>query len=91
MGFLDVAYPERVLEDDTLRLKRRGIGPYTRMSEVGDTTVFTFVCDSVFLYDDQAGHADQMVAARTVYFTYHREEGLAIWVNGEKRLVKKPA
>ena len=90
MGFLDVAYPERVLEDDTLRLKRRGIGPYTRMLEVGDTSIFTFACDSVFLYDDQAGGTDQVVAARTVYFTFHREEGLALWVNGEKRLVKKP-
>lgn len=91
MGFLDVALPEREMEDDTLRLKRRNIAPHMRYVEQGDTFIFRFACDSVFLYDDQAGHTDQVVAARTVYFTYHREEGLSIWVNGEKRLVKKPA
>lgn len=91
MGFMDVALPERVMEDDTLRLKRRNIGPATRHDERNDTTYFRFACDSVFVYDDQAGNMDQVLAARDVHFTYHREEGLALWVNGEKRLVKKPA
>ncbi|MBL7938238.1 MAG: hypothetical protein JNL43_02665 [Flavobacteriales bacterium] len=91
MGFMDVALPERVVEDDTLRLKRRNIGPNTRIEDRNDTSYFRFACDSVYLYDDQAGNMDQVLPAGKVFFTYHREEGLALWVNGEKRPVKKPA
>ncbi len=91
MGFMDVALPEREMEDSVLVLKRRNIGPSTRMEERSDTTYFRFACDSVYVYDDLAGHVDQVVAAHTLHFTFHRNEGLALWVNGEKRLVKKPA
>lgn len=90
-GFMDVALPERVMEDDTLRLKRRSIASSVRYEQRSDTFYFRFACDSVYLYDDQAGHTDTVVPAGTVHFTYHRDEGLAMWVNGEKRLVKRPA
>ncbi len=91
MGFLDVALPERVMEDDTLRLKRRNIGPSMRVSEHNDTAYFRFACDSVFLYDDQAGAYDVVRDAQSVFFTFQRSEGLALWVNGQKRLVNHPA
>lgn len=91
MGFLDAALPERVMEDDTLRLKRRNIGPSMRASEHNDTTYFRFTCDSVFLYDDQAGAYDVVYDAQHVFFTFQRSEGLALWVNGQKRQVKRPA
>ena len=52
MGFMDIALPERVMEDDTLRLKRRNIAPSTRYLERNDTSYFRFACDSVFLYED---------------------------------------
>jgi hypothetical protein len=90
MGFLDVALPEREMEDDTLRLKRRNIAPHMRYMEQGDTAVWLFACDSVYLYDDQAGGLDQVLAAQRLRYTFHRDEGLALWVDGKKRLVKKP-
>jgi len=90
-GFMDVAFPERVIEDDTLRLRRRNIGPSVRTSEQADTTYFRFACDSIFLYDDQAGGYDQVVPASKVYFTWNKGEGLALWMDGAKRLVQKPA
>jgi hypothetical protein len=91
IGFLDIAKPEREMEDDTLRLKRRNIGPSTRVEAHGDTTVFTFICDSVYLYDDQNGHTDLVVPATTIHYTFHPSEGLALWLRGYKRLVKKTA
>jgi hypothetical protein len=91
VGFMDVALPERVMEDDTLRLKRRNIAPYARYSEHGDTAVWRFDQDSVFLYNDQAGGTDLVMAASRIRYTYHVDEGLALWVDGQKRLVKKPA
>lgn len=90
-GFLDVALPERVQEGDSSLLKRRNVAPYMRYSESGDTAVFLFACDSVYLYDDQAGGMDQVVAAERLRFTFHRDEGLALWLDGHKRPVKKPS
>ena len=90
LGFMDIALPERVLEDDTLRLKRRGIGSFARMVEHGDTSVFTFACDSVFLYDDAAGNMDQVMPAQSLRYTYHRDTGLELWLNGQRRAVPKP-
>ena len=91
MGFLDIALPERVVEDDTLRLKRRNIAPFMRYEESGDTAVFRFACDSVFLYDDQAGGLDQVLDGARVQYTFHSDEGLVLRIDGRKRPVKKPA
>jgi hypothetical protein len=91
VGFMDVALPERVLEDDTLRLKRRNVAPFMRYSEHGDTAVWLFACDSVYLYDDQAGQLDQVLHASRLRFTFEANEGLALWVDGRKRPVKKPS
>ena len=90
MGFMDVAMPERVEEDGESELKRRNIGPSMRYEERNDTAYFRFACDSVYLYDDQAGQMDQVLPSRSLHYTYHPGEGLALWLNGEKRLVKKP-
>ncbi len=90
-GFLEVAFPERVMEDDTLRLKRRNIGPYTRVEHRQDSTYFRFACDSVFLYDDQAGLVDHVFPASAVHFTFHWDGGLVLWINGEARALRKPA
>lgn len=91
VGFMDVALPERVMEEDTLRLKRRNVAPYMRYSEHGDTAVWLFACDSVYLYDDQAGTLDQVVHASRLRYTFEATEGLALWVDGRKRLLKRPA
>lgn len=90
LGFLDIALPERLLENDTLRLKRSGIGPFARMAQHGDTSVFTFSCDSVFLYDDLSGHMDQVLPTQSVRYTFHRDTGLELWLNGQRRAVRKP-
>ncbi len=91
LGFMDVALPERILEDDTLRVKRRNIGPFMRCSTQGETTTWRFHCDSVYVYDDQAGGYDQVLAASRLHFTYSRAEGLSLWLDGVKRPVKTPA
>ncbi|MEO8591279.1 MAG: hypothetical protein ABI432_18010 [Flavobacteriales bacterium] len=91
LGFLDLALPERVMEDDTLRLKRRNIAPFARYSSNGDTAVFRFACDSVYLYDDQEGHNDVVLPANTVRYTYHPSEGPSLWLNGRKHLLTQPA
>lgn len=90
LGFLDVAVPERLVEDDTLRLKRRSIAPFTRLMRSGDTTTFSFACDSVYLYDDQEGGLDVVLHASRVRYTYERNGGLALWVDGRKRTIKTP-
>jgi hypothetical protein len=90
-GFMDVALPERVMEDDTLRLKRRNIAPRMRYYLHGDTALWHFACDSVYLYDDQAGQYDRVLPAQDVRYSFHRAEGLVLWVRGQKRPVKEPS
>lgn len=91
LGFMDVALPERIMEDDTLRLKRRNIGPFVSCSAKDGTTTWRFTCDSVFVYDDQAGGYDQVLASSRLHFTYNQAEGLSLWLDGVKRPVKAPA
>lgn len=90
LAFMDAARPERVLEDDTLRLKRRDIAPYVRFETHGDTLWFRFACDSVYLYDDQAGGYDRILPAASVRYTWD-PSGLLLWVNGEPRPVRQPS
>jgi hypothetical protein len=89
-GFMHVALPERVIEDDTLRLKRRNVAPQMRYSVQGDTSVWRFACDSVFLYEDGSGGVDLILAAPQVRYTYHRDQGLVLWVDGQARPVRSP-
>lgn len=90
LGFLDAAYPERISEADTAYLKRTNLGPYGRLALHNDTAVFTFECDSLFLYDDMAGHNDLIVPAHTIRYTYHPDTGLELWRDGQRRAVKQP-
>lgn len=90
-GFMHVALPERVMEDDTLRLKRRNVAPHMRYSVQGDTSVWRFACDSVFLYEDGSGGTEIIVAAPRVRYSYHRDQGLVLWVDGQARPVRSPA
>lgn len=90
LGFLDLAFPERVVESDTSYLKRTNIAPYGRLAMHLDTAVLTFECDSAFLYDDMDGHHDTMVAGHTIRYTYHPDTGLELWVEGRRRPVKQP-
>jgi hypothetical protein len=90
IGFIDVAYPERITEGDSTFMKRTNIAPYGRLALHNDTAVFTFDCDSLFLYDDMAGHNDLIVPANTVRYTYHPDTGLELWRDGQRRAVKQP-
>lgn len=90
LGFLDVALPERIVEDGTLVLKRRNIGPYTRMSTRGDSTVITFETDSVFLYEDINGNMDVVLPAAQVRYTMDGSGVLLLWVNGAHGTVPTP-
>lgn len=91
LGFLDVAFPEHMVEDDSAYVKRTNIAPYGRLALHGDTAVFTFECDSLFVYDDMAGHNDIIVPAAGIRYTYHPETGLEIWHNGQRSVVKQPS
>jgi hypothetical protein len=91
LGFLDVAYPEHIAEGDTTYVKRTNVAPFGRLALHGDTAVFTFACDSLFLYDDMAGHNDLIVPAHDIRYTYHPETGLELWRNGQRRAVKQPS
>lgn len=91
LGFMDVAYPERILDGDSSRVKRTNIGPYTRLAMKGDTISLSFACDSLFLFDDMAGGYDTMVPARSIRYTYHPNAGLEIWRDGQRRPVKQPS
>jgi hypothetical protein len=90
LGFLDVALPERIIEDDSLVLKRRNIGPFARMSTSGDSTVITFETDSVFLYEDISGNMDVVVPAAQVRYTMDGSGVLLLWVNGAHAKVPIP-
>jgi hypothetical protein len=91
IGFIDVAYPERITEGDTAFMKRTNIAPYGRLALHNDTAVFTFECDSLFLYDDMAGHNDLIVPASSIRYTYHPDTGLELWRDGQRRAVKQPS
>ncbi|HRD53558.1 MAG TPA: hypothetical protein PKY96_13000 [Flavobacteriales bacterium] len=89
LGFIDAAAIERVEEEGGMLLKRRNIAPHARLEFVGDSAWIRFACDSVYLYDDQRGGYDYVIAASSVKYL-SAPEGLSLWVNGEKREVKKP-
>lgn len=91
LGFLDVAYPAHIIEGDTTYVKRTNVAPYGRLALHGDTAVFTFQCDSLFLFDDMAGRYDVTVPAQWVRYTYHPETGLELWYDGQRRAVKQPS
>lgn len=91
LGFIDLAYPERITEGDTAFMKRTNIAPYGRLALHNDTAVFTFDCDSLFLYDDMAGHNDLIVPASSIHYTYHPDTGLELWRDGQRRAVKQPS
>lgn len=90
LGFLDVAYPEHITEGDSTHVKRTNVAPYGRLALHNDTAVFTFACDSLFLYDDMAGHNDIIVPAYSIRYTYHVDTGLELWRNGQRHTVKQP-
>lgn len=81
---------ERITEGDSAFMKRTNIAPYGRLALHNDTAVFTFECDSLFLYDDMAGHNDLIVPAHTIRYTYHPDTGLELWRDGQRRAVKQP-
>lgn len=89
LGFIDAAAIERVEEEGAMLLKRRNIAPHARLEFVGDSAWIRFACDSVYLYDDQRGGYDFVVASSSVKYL-SAPEGLSLWVNGQKRAVKKP-
>jgi len=90
LGFLDATAVEWVDEGGTRALKRRNIGPFARMEFVGDSLRIAFDCDSVFLYDDRAGTMDQVIDASRLRYTWTQDEGLTLWLDGQKRPAATP-
>lgn len=90
LGFLDATAIEWVDESDSRVRKRRNIGPFARLDFSGDSTWIRFACDSVYLYDDQSGHQDIVLATSRIRFLHAPGEGLSLWVDEEKRPVRQP-
>ncbi len=85
LGFIDVAFPEHIVEQDTTYLKRTTIAPHMRFGQSNDTALFVFDCDSVYIYDDLKDRTDYVVPSTSVRYTYHPNTGLVLWINGEPR------
>jgi hypothetical protein len=85
LGFLDVALPEYIQEEDTAYRKLRNIAPYTRCLSENDGLRFEFTCDSVFLYDDLRGGLELMLPASSIQYSWNPGTGITLWVNGEAR------
>lgn len=84
-GFMHAALPERVVEEGRSSMKCANIAPHMRFATSADTAIFTFACDSVFLYDDHQGRTDIILPARTLRYTFHPHDGLVLWVDGRPR------
>ncbi|MBL7964413.1 MAG: hypothetical protein JNM31_11295 [Flavobacteriales bacterium] len=87
LGFVDVALPERIMEDDTLRLKRRNIGPYARVTGQRNALIVTFATDSLYLYDDLRGGRDRVVPAKGVAYRFRHGE-VELGIGKDFRAVK---
>lgn|GEM_PF-2573888 len=85
LGFLDVALPERIQEEDTAYVKLKNIAPHARCFPEHDGLRFEFACDSVYLYDDLRGGLDLTLPASSVHYTWDAGRGITLWVNGEAR------
>ncbi len=90
LGFLDAAAAQWVEEDGKRVRKRRNIAPFARLELMGDSIWIRFACDSVYLYDDHAGHFDTTLPAKRLRYLHTAQEGLSLWLDDEKRLVKSP-
>ncbi len=88
IGFLDMALPERVTEEDTMRLKRSSIAPFLRLTQQGDTAFWRFACDSVYLYDDQQGQRDRILEAHRVMFISTSSGYTALQLDGSRHPIK---
>ncbi|MBK9290008.1 MAG: hypothetical protein IPN38_20770 [Flavobacteriales bacterium] len=76
VGFMDVALLERVMEDDTLRLKRRNVARTCATKRRAIRRSFTLRA-TAYLYDDEAGKLDQVIAAYRLRYTFEANDGLA--------------
>ncbi|MDX9752018.1 MAG: hypothetical protein RBT71_13140, partial [Flavobacteriales bacterium] len=90
-GFMHLALEEWTAPPDSVRRKRTNVAPHMRMHARGDTTEFTFACDSLYMYDDARGGYDLVVPAGDVRYTLHPDKGLVLWLRGEPRPVPDPA
>lgn len=84
-GFLEVALPVRVNEQDSAYLKRESIAPVLRL--FGDT--LEFACDSLYIYDDGAGGRDRIVAAREAHYVIGNGQP-TLYMNGRQVTVVLP-
>lgn len=83
--FLDVAHPELVEDADGPRRKLVNIAPHMLCLADGEGLRFVYQSDSVFLYDDLAGHMDTVVPASWIEHTWSPVEGLRLWYQGDPR------
>lgn len=68
IGFLDVGRPERVIEGDSSTIKVASIAPHTTISARQDGLWFTFLCDSLHIYDDLRGGLDLIIGSKRVAY-----------------------
>jgi hypothetical protein len=90
-GFMHVALPEPAEQDAERPWKLRNVAPHMRLIQHGDTAVFHFACDTVFVYDDGTGGTDLLVPGTAVRYTWHPAQGLVLWLHGVAHAVPPPA
>ena len=90
LGFLDVALPVRIQEEDTALMKLHGAGSVASASSTSEGWEISFATDSLFLYDDMNGGRDVHLPGASVVYRITADKVLLV-VNGEAREVKPPA
>lgn len=90
LGFIDVALPERIMEGDAAVLKLRNVAEVASVLAVSGGIEIGFVCDSIYLYDDQRGKYDAIIAARRFRCGIGPDPAW-LEIDGDRRPIKRPA
>ena len=90
LGFLDVALPVRIQEEDTALMKLHGAGSVASANRTAEGWEISFAADSLFLYDDLNGGRDIFLPGASVVYRITPDKVLLV-VNGLAREVKQPA
>lgn len=89
LGWLDVAHREWRAVDDSTFQRLTNIAPFTQVKGSGGSFLFTFMGDSVHLFDDLEGHLDRMIPAQDLAYRYDGQR-MTLVVEGRERLPASP-
>lgn len=90
LGFIDVAERGWKTEDDSTFQWRTPIAARVQVTSANGAFTFSFMGDSIQLYDDQAGHQEVMLPAGSVQYRYSADT-LRLLIDGAERVPKVPS